>query len=429
MTASSSTACSGYSLKDQADIAEFYKAFMNVKPRGPENSEFKVMSQYNVVLGFHRLCINGLRHISANQPFIYDSADDKDHDKNSPSSVSYVMCNGEIYNYRELAAEYDIELKTGSDCEIIYPLYKKLGPAKMMEVIDSESAIIICTIDKGTNRSKTFVSRDVCGIRPLYYASSSDGIVCFSSELKGIPFIQKNQNSIGADSDDTQHQIQQFPPRTWTEIVVDPSDVRKVTGKTEDLLTFNTFFDMSNIPVTIKDRSQALQVIRTAFIDSVHSRIETCDREFGCLLSGGLDSSLVASITALDVCKKRGKKVRTFCLGMCDMSPDIIAAKIVADHIGSEHTTVIIPEAEWLNAVRQVIYTIESYDITSVRASTGQYLISRWIAQNTDIKVLLIGDGSDELTAGYLYHKSAPNADEFHKEVLKLMNNIHLYDV
>jgi asparagine synthase (glutamine-hydrolysing) len=184
---------------------------------------------------------------------------------------------------------------------------------------------------------------------------------------------------------------------------------------------------MSDIKPTIFDMETALKVIREEFIESVKSRM-LCDREFACLLSGGLDSSLVSAI-ASRICKSRGKVLKTFCIGMDENSPDIIWAKKVADYIGSEHTTIIIPEKEWLDAIKHIVYTIESYDITTVRASTGQYLVSKWISQNTDIKVLLIGDGSDELTGGYIYTLNAPSLEEFHSEILKLMNDIHYFDV
>jgi asparagine synthase (glutamine-hydrolysing) len=390
--------CGIWQLLSKSDLSsyEYYKSFMNFKARGPENSDFKVMDQYGTILGFHRLAINGLVHTSANQPFMFD--DDE--------TVSYVMCNGEIYNYKELASLYDINLSSGSDCEIIYPLYKKLGAKKMMEELDSESAIIICEIDKKTKKTKTFISRDQCGIRPLYISQYQDKL-CVSSELKGIPFLFEDK-----------FELQHFPPRCYTEFT---------SNDYLDNIKFNEYFNMSDIKPTIFDMETALKVIREEFIESVKSRM-LCDREFACLLSGGLDSSLVSAI-ASRICKSRGKVLKTFCIGMDENSPDIIWAKKVADYIGSEHTTIIIPEKEWLDAIKHIVYTIESYDITTVRASTGQYLVSKWISQNTDIKVLLIGDGSDELTGGYIYTLNAPSLEEFHSEILKLMNDIHYFDV
>jgi asparagine synthase (glutamine-hydrolysing) len=376
---------------------ELYKSFMRFKPRGPENSDFKVFDQYSTIIGFHRLAINGLVKSSANQPFMYDTCE----------KVVYVMCNGEIYNYKELAEKYQIELQTGSDCEIIYPLYQKVGADELTKELDGEFAIIICEIDKITKEVKMIVARDQCGIRPLFMAYSEDTI-CFSSEMKGLPYLTHDN-----------FKIQQFPPRCYSEITSKDvfSDIQ-----------FKEYFSITNIQPIIFDREQALKVIREEFIDSVMSRM-MCDREFACLLSGGLDSSLVSAV-ASRICQSRGKVLKTFCIGMDENSPDIIWAKKVAEHIKSDHTTIIIPEEEWLEAIQHIVDTIESYDITTVRASTGQYLVAKWIAKNRpEIKVLLIGDGSDELTGGYIYTLKAPSHEEFHQEILKLLNDIHYFDV
>jgi asparagine synthase (glutamine-hydrolysing) len=376
---------------------EIYRSFMRFKSRGPENSDFKVLDQYSTIIGFHRLAINGLVRSTANQPFMFDT-DEK---------VVYVMCNGEIYNYKELAQKYEIPLSTGSDCEIIYPLYQKIGAAELMKELDAEFATIICEIDKKTKDVKLIVGRDQCGIRPLFMSYSEDTI-CLSSEKKGLPYLK-----------DHRFKVQQFSPRCYVE----------VSSKDNfNDIQFKEYFSITNIQPKIFDREQALTLIREEFIDSVRSRM-MCDREFACLLSGGLDSSLVSAI-ASRICKSRGKVLKTFCIGMDENSPDIMWAKKVADHIGSDHTTIIIPEEEWLRAIEHIVDTIESYDITTVRASTGQYLVANWIAKNRpEIKVLLIGDGSDELTGGYIYTLKAPSHEEFHQEILKLLNDIHYFDV
>jgi asparagine synthase (glutamine-hydrolysing) len=375
---------------------EFYNSFAKGKSRGPENSDFKTLDIYNSIIAFHRLAINGLTKSTANQPFMYDYDD----------TVNYVMCNGEIYNYKFLAEKYDIAVNSGCDCEVIYPLYQKIGMGQMMKEIDGEFAMIICEINKKTKEIKIIIGRDQCGIRPLFMAYSQDEI-CFSSELKGCPFLN-----------DPNYLIQQFPPRSYA-----------IISSLNDSLKPNCieYFSIDKIVPVINDRETALKIIRTSFIDSVKSRM-LCDREFACLLSGGLDSSLVSAIAA-KICRDKGKVLKTFCLGIDHNSPDIIWAKKVAEHIKSDHTTVIIPEEEWIKAIDNTVYTIESYDITTVRASTGQYLISKWISENTDIKVLLIGDGSDELTGGYIYTLKAPSYEDFDKEIHKLMNDIHFYDV
>ena len=168
-----------------------------------------------------------------------------------------------------------------------------------------------------------------------------------------------------------------------------------------------------------------MQEIRIKFRQAVKTRLDS-DREMGCLLSGGLDSSLVAA-TAADILRKEHRKLRTFCIGMAN-SPDVKYAQQVADHIGSIHTVVEVPEEEWLNNIENIVRATETFDITTVRASTGLYLISKWIAENTDVKVLLTGEGSDEVTGGYLYFHNSPNPEEFHNECLRLLNDLYYYD-
>jgi asparagine synthase (glutamine-hydrolysing) len=352
--------------------------------------------------------------------------------------IIHVICNGEIYNHKSLSQFYDIDLQSGSDCEIIYPLYQKIG-TKIFEELDSESAIIICEFHKTTKEVKFIVSRDTFGIRPLF-VRQSENTICFSSERKGLDNLKKKSKTF------------QFPPRCFLEF-----------SSLDDFgeLKFTEYFNISKIQSVITNREQALKLIHDELIDSVKSRM-MCDREFACLLSGGLDSSLITAI-AQRILKERGKILKTFCIAMDENSPDARAAKIVAAFCKTFHTTIIIPEIVWILTVlydiikkdksiadllnkiyncniddiieewdidKSIIEVIESYDITTVRASTGQYLVSKWIAKHhPDIKVLLIGDGSDELTGGYIYMLKAPSHEDFIDEIFKLLNDIHYFDV
>ena len=162
-------------------------------------------------------------------------------------------------------------------------------------------------------------------------------------------------------------------------------------------------------------------------IQSVKDRLQS-ERPIGALLSGGLDSSLICGIASILLAEK-GQRLNTFTIGMDIDSPDIEYARKVATHINSIHHEIIIPVDEWLKNIKNVIKQIETTCITTIRASTAQYLISKWISENTDIKVILNGDGSDEITSGYLYFYNAPSSDESHKENLILLNQIHYYDV
>jgi len=369
----------------------FFIDFMKLKHRGPDNTYYKIHNDHGLIMGFHRLAINGIR-VNSDQPFVLETE----------TSNIYCICNGEIYNYKQMAKKYDIVLTSGSDCDILIHLYLKIGIESMLKEIDGEFAMIICENSKTTNEVKLFVCRDQCGIRPLFVAWDENTII-FSSELKGC--------SISSN-------VQQFPPRTYLTLS---------SGDNFDNIKFTSYMSFDNIPQTINDFEEAKKIIREEFITSVESRL-MADREYGCLLSGGLDSSLVAAITSKK-CKENGKILKTFCIGMDEHATDIKYAELVAKHIGSHHTTIIYPETEWLYVIDTVIHAIESYDITTARASIGQYLVSRWISEYTNIKVLLIGDGSDELTGGYIYTLKAPSKDDFHQEILRLLNNIHFFDV
>ena len=427
---------------------DLFNAFMAVKPRGPDNTDYKILDKYSTIIGFHRLAINGLTKNSANQPFVYDTE----------HSITYVICNGEIYNFKQLSAKYDIPLESGSDCEVIYPLYTKIGMKQLMDEIDGEFAMIIIELNKITGDVKISVGRDQMGIRPLYIAVT-DKEICITSVQQGLPKLQgvvtENPRIIGCGK-----KVQQFPARSYLEMVLTYNYMQPSVKK---------YYHIRQIPQTITDRKYALDVIQKGLIESVELCM-ICDREFATSLSGGLDSSLVSAISSR-IQKSRGKRLTTFCIGMCDGSPDIVWANKVAKYIDSNHITVIIPEHVWVivlifdhikkelsepdpakqHAIRKieelykcnVLETIaeygltksisdvtRTYDITTLRASTGQYLLAKWIAMHyPEIKVLLIGDGSDELTGGYQYMLKAPSSTEFHEEILNLLNKLINFDV
>jgi asparagine synthase (glutamine-hydrolysing) len=376
--------------------AKLFESFMKIKARGPDNSYYKIHNQHKLIVGFHRLAINGLAKVSADQPFVQES----------DTSIFYMIANGEVYNYKELAKKYEIELTSGSDCEILLPLFQKIGLDAMIKELDPECAMIICEIDKATQQVKLHVSRDHCGIRPLFISWSQDTIL-LSSEMKGIPFLG-----------DDNFEIQQFPPRYHLTI----SSTDTFTN-----LPYVEYINFANIQPAIFDFEEAKQRIKEEFIKAVESRMMT-DAPIGALLSGGLDSGLDSAEASI-IKQSEGEKLKTFCIGQVLDSPDVVHAEIASIHINSDHQTIIVSEEDCLKAIDNIIYIIESFDITSVRASTMQYLISNWVAKNTDVKVIILGDGSDELTGGYLYMLKAPSHTEFHNEILKLLNNIHYFDV
>jgi len=357
--------------------------FDNIKHRGPDCSKLIKLthSEYNISLGFHRLSIIDLE--GGEQPFIY-----KDHNKKL-----YLICNGEIYNFKKLIEKYDLD--TTSDCKVILELYLKgKSMNEIVEELDGEFAFIFLTIEN--NNINIYYARDRFGIRPLFYNINDTGIY-FASELKGL---------IGGNG-----------------AQVEPRKLYYTNMKEENVYTYYYIGLRDEFHI----QEKFLENIRETLIESVNDRLQS-ERPLGALLSGGLDSSLICGI-ASKILEEKGQRLTTFSIGMDEDSPDILNARKVAKHINSIHHEIIIPVEKWLDNLENVIKQIETYDITTIRASTGQYLISKWISENTDIKVILNGDGSDELTSGYLYFYNAPDSDVSHFENLLLLNQIHNYDV
>ncbi len=383
--------------KENLNNVNIWESFMKIKNRGPDKSTLEYFD--NVILGFHRLSIMD-PSTKGDQPFKIE--------KNN--HTIYTVCNGEIYNYKEIKEEHNYHLHSNSDCEIIPRLYSDYGIKKTLELLNGEFAFILVDINHHNNTTKIYLCRDRFGIRPMFYMITPFGIQ-ISSELKGLD--TKNTENINL--------IQQVPPRSFTTIAYVRNKWDIVDSKEYYSLQENT-----KIGYNINHLDYNLNKVRESLIEAVKCRLDS-DRPLGCLLSGGLDSSLVASIAAKELSKK-GEQLRTFSIGLPG-STDEYYAKLVANHIGSIHKHIEFTNDDFFVAISDVIYAIESFDITTVRASVGQYLVSKWIAKHTDIKVLLIGDGSDELCAGYMYFHNAPNPEESHRENVRLLEDIHLYDV
>ena len=353
--------------------AKIRDGFDKTISRGPDMSRFiKYEGGY---LGFHRLAIMGL-HEEGMQPF---ELDDK-----------YLVCNGEIYGFRPIKEELKKEYTfiSDSDCEILLPMYEKYG-VEMFKKLDAEFALII--YDKKT---KEFIAaRDPIGIRPLYYGYTKTGKIAFASEPKNlIGFIDK---------------IMPFPPGHYYK------DGKFVCYREITAVDKVCYDDIETVCGQIKDK----------LVKGVEKRLDA-DAPLGFLLSGGLDSSLVCAISS----KILNKKIKTFAVGMDIDAIDLKYAKQVADYIGSEHKEIIITKEDVINSLEEVIKILGTYDITTIRASMGMYLICKAIHEQTDIRVLLTGEISDELF-GYKYTDFAPNAEEFQKESVKRVHELHMYDV
>lgn len=376
----------------------FFNASKNIAHRGPDRSILTTLySPIDVVFDFERLCIMD-PSTKGDQPFKYEDG----------SRTVYVICNGEIYNFRDICKEHDFHPSSGSDCEVIPLLYKKYGldgVGKICQNFNSEHAFMILDVDMRSGDYTIILSSDRFGIRPLFVGQDEYGFY-FASELQGLPCL-KSKTAY----------IERFKPRHY-------ATIEKKNGKLGDLKYYK-YYDVKPEKILYTDVQTCLTNIRKLLKDAVIRRLES-DRPYGCLLSGGLDSSLVAALAAKYL-KKKGQKLRTFSIGM-PRGADERYAKMVAKHIGSEHIHVELSEECFLNTIPDIVKTIGSYDITTVRASTGQYLISKWVAENTDIKVLLLGDYSDELNQSYLYFHKAPTVEEAHLENIRLLEDIHFFD-
>ncbi len=349
------------------------ECFDRAVSRGPDMS--RIVEAGSGWLCFHRLAIMGLTP-SGMQPFELDG--------------DYVVCNGELYGFRPIKEELEQNYTfiSDSDCEILLPMYREYG-LHMFTMLDSEFALIIYD----SKKDALVAARDPIGIRPLYYGYLADGSIVFASEAKNLVDLCES--------------IMPFPPGHY---YADGKFVRYC-----DLTSVEKYSD--------DDLDTVCKTIRSLLMAGIEKRLDS-DAPLGFLLSGGLDSSLVCSVAA----KLFNKPIRTFSIGMDLDAIDLKYAREVADYIGSDHTEVIISREDVLEALETVVSILGTYDITTIRASIGMYLVCRAIHENTDIRVLLTGEISDELF-GYKYTDFAPSAEEFQKEAKKRIDELHMYDV
>ena len=363
------------------DTGKLIANFKKGESRGPDQTAFASIN--NVWMGFHRLAINGLTPLSC-QPFCIHGI--------------YLVCNGEIYNYKELYASLNITPTTESDCEIIVHLYEKFGIDQTVHMLNaSEFSFVLYD----SNKELIYAVRDPYGVRPLYH-SLRDNMHVFSSELKMVNDLQLETHK---------HQ----KPGTITKIV----NGTNIEPETYPYLSQPSINYALTTPYTL---------IRDTLYEAVKKRVSNTEQPMACLLSGGLDSSLITALV------KRARyemgnvePLETYSIGL-DGSEDLKFAAIAAEYIGTKHTTIVVTEDDFFNAIPNVIYTIESYDTTTVRASVGNYLVANYIKKNSKAKVIFNGDGSDEVTGGYLYMNKCPNEHEFDKECKRLVSDIYLFD-
>lgn len=359
-------------------------------PRGPEDAAHLDVGSGAGAIGkmiFTRLAINGLNK-SGMQPF-------------SAGPVHW-MCNGEIYNWRDLADQYAIPTVSGSDCEIIGPLYKTLDYqevplAELFRSFDGVFATVIVDEAKG----RVLVARDPYGVRPLYVGERPDGLI-FASEMKALmPY--------GCSS------IRPFPPGTYEEYV---GGQKVATVK---------YHAVPWVKGAHAVRGEWTSLVRRTLQAAVRKRMLS-ERPVAALLSGGIDSSLVAALAAEELRNTGQPPLHTFSIGF-EGSSDLAYARKVAAWIGSKHHEVVLTPQDFFEAIPTVIKAIESFDTTTVRASVGNYLVGKAIREQSDCKVVLNGDGSDELWGSYLYFYKAPSDAAFEAESERLLDEIHMFDV
>ena len=353
---------------------EFQPFFDRTVSRGPDMS--RIVETPSGWLCFHRLAIMGLTP-EGMQPFRLDG--------------DYLVCNGEIYGFRPLKrelAEKGYDFQSGSDCEILLPLFREYG-LEMFSKLDAEFALIIYN----STTDSLIAARDPIGIRPLFYGCDRSGGIVFASEAKNLVGLCKV--------------VRPFPPGHYY-----------ADGK------FVRYADLTTVDTYIRDDLEtACRKIRDKLIAGVDKRLDA-DAPLGFLLSGGLDSSLVCAISALVL----GKKIRTFAIGMDKDAIDLKYAREAADYIGADHTEVFMTREEVLQSLEEVVAMLGTWDITTIRASMGMYLCCKAIHERTDIRVLLTGEISDELF-GYKYTDFAPSAGDFQSEAKKRVDELYMYDV
>lgn len=379
----------------QGDISKYLSDFWQIKHRGPDNSHFETFNQ--VYVGFHRLAIMDTS-FKSNQPYIINDID----------RTIVFICNGEIYNFQELDKKYNLKIGT-SDCLTIPKLYILSKDVNewfdiMKKEVKGEYAFAMFEFDNMKQLTKYYAGRDMIGIRPLYTVSMNDNYDMFSSEIKGMSSFEGD--------------IVEFEPGTI--LMVNMNPLFNMPSNCYKFVMTNDLYHKQKYLIT--NGNTHLPYIRNAVVNSIKRRLHA-DRPIAFLLSGGVDSSLVASISA----KILGIPIRTFCCGIKG-STDMIYAKKVAEHIGSNHTEVFFTEEEGLSAIKDVIRTTETWDITTIRASVGQYLVSKYISMHTDCKVVLVGEGPDEVCSSYLFNYYAPNEDELDSAAKKYVKEIHMYD-
>jgi len=378
-----------FDLKEKAEVLrpQILEMSKKVRHRGPDWSG--IYSNDKAILAHERLSI--VDPVSGKQPLL------------SEDKKLVLSANGEIYNHKALRKQFEgkYNFQTKSDCEVILALYKEKGTS-FLDEMNGIFAFALYDADK----DEYFIARDHMGIIPLYMGWDANGTFYVASELKALEGVCTK--------------IELFPPGHF----LSSKDGVLTKWYSRDWMDYEA----------VKDNQTSIDEIHDALEAAIHRQLMS-DVPYGVLLSGGLDSSITSAI-AKKYSEKRIEsddtqaawwpQLHSFSVGL-EGSPDLAAAQVVADHIGTVHHEIKFTIQEGLDAIRDVIYNLETYDITTIRASTPMYLMAR-VIKSMGVKMVLSGEGADELFGGYLYFHKAPNAKEFHEETVRKLSKLHMYD-
>ena len=378
-----------YELKQSAEVLrpQLLEMSKKIRHRGPDWNG--VYSDEKAILAHERLSI--VDPASGKQPLL------------SPDGKLILAANGEIYNHQELRKQLkgQYDFKTQSDCEVILALYQEEGPG----FVDKLNGIFAFSL-YDAEKDEYFVARDHMGVFPLYMGWDEHGTFYVASQLKAL--------------EGTCTKIELFPPGHY----LHSSDGELKRWYSRDWMEYDA----------VKENETSIEKLREALEAAVHRQLMS-DVPYGVLLSGGLDSSITSAV-AKKYAEKRIEsgdtdgawwpRLHSFSVGL-EGSPDLAAAQKVADHIGTVHHEIKFTIQEGLDAIKDVIYNLETYDITTIRASTPMYLMAR-VIKSMGVKMVLSGEGADEVFGGYLYFHKAPNAQEFHEETVRKLSKLHMYD-
>lgn len=407
-----------------------YSQFEKGKNRGSNYSKLENIT-IKAKIGFHRFAINDIDEIS-NQPIIIDDI--------------ALICNGEIYNYKELYKSLKIKPETNMDCEIIIHLYKQFGIEYTLQILDGVFSFILLDYRLYNEKSKIYIARDLFGVRPLYLlkpthiTNNYQHVFSFASEIKVLNEIKIQLNNY--HSNDEEYMIEHYEPGTYSIFelpnsvlaswILNETNANKkyhTIGITPTMYNMKYHRNLKNNCMNTHHTTNKLNIINNIheyLINAVEKRCITTEHPIACLLTGGLDSSIIAALVSQYHMKNNLPKIETYSIGLAG-SEDLKHAETVAEYLGTKHTSIVLSEKEFLEAIPEVIYAIESVDTATVRASIGNWLLGKYISENSDSKVIFNGDGSDELLGGYIYMKHAPNHLEFDKECRRLMTDFHKF--